>query len=152
MQAAPDVEGVFQTNAANLLSDLVELDAEYREGVQGCRTDTFITSHSAFGHLASRYNLIQIPISGLSPESEPSPGALADLIKQVKNAGVGYVLAEPSNSKRLSETVAAEIQAEILPIHPLESLTREQASGGADFMSLMRDNLRSLETALECDL
>jgi zinc transport system substrate-binding protein len=150
IQIAPDHQNEIQTNAENLLNELTQLDAEFRDGVKDCRMNTFVTSHSAFGHLADKYGLVQVPISGLSPESEPSPGTLADLIVEIKNTGVDYVLAESTGSKRLSVTVAAEIGAEILPIHPLESLTPEQAANGADFISLMRENLTSLIVALEC--
>jgi len=150
IQIAPNHQNEIQTNAQNLLNELTQLDSEFREGVKDCRMNTFVTSHSAFGHLADKYGLIQVPISGLSPESEPSPGTLADLIVEIKNTGVKYVLAESTGSKRLPETVAAEVGAEILPIHPLESLTLEQATNGADFISLMRENLTSLIVALEC--
>lgn len=150
IQIAPDHENEILTNAKNLLNELTQLDTEFRSGVEDCRMNTFVTSHSAFGHLADKYGLIQVPISGLSPESELSPGTLADLIVEIRNTGVDYVLAESTGSKRLSKTVAAEIGAEILPIHPLESLTLEQATNGADFISLMRENLTSLTVALEC--
>ena len=41
-------------------------------------TREFITSHAAFGYLARRYGLVQVPIRDLSPEvtSLPQPGWL----------------------------------------------------------------------------
>jgi zinc transport system substrate-binding protein len=150
VELMPENQEAIQANADRLIRGLAELDTQYREGVQDCRMDTFVTSHSAFAHLADRYELIQIPITGLSPESEPSPRTLADLIAQIKSSGVGYVLAEPATSRRLSETVAAEIGAEILTLHPLESLTPDEIADGSDFMSVMHDNLQTLKIALEC--
>lgn len=150
IELMPEDQEAIQANADRLMGELAELDTQYRDGVQDCGMDTFVTSHSAFAHLAERYGLIQIPITGLSPESEPSPRTLADLIAQIKSAGVSYVLAEPATSRRLSETVAVEIGAEILTLHPLESLTPDEVANGSDFMSIMRDNLQSLKIALEC--
>lgn len=151
IQVAPDGQDVFQTNAQILLDELAQLDAEYRDGIGDCRLDTFVTSHAAFGYLAERYDLVQVPISGLSPDAEPAPGTLADLTVQIERTGVNYMLAEPTANNRLSKTVAEETGTKILPLHPLESLTPEQAAGGADFMSIMRDNLGTLEIALECE-
>jgi len=144
-----DVESI-RSNTRNLLDELAEIDTEFSETIQGCAKDTFVTSHSAFGHLADRYGLVQIPLSGLSPESEPSPGTLADMVTRIRESGVTYILAEPATSKRLSETVAAEVGAEILPLHPLESLTPDQIAAGDDFMSIMLVNLNTLKIALEC--
>ena len=148
----PDSHSVFEANAQIVIEDLRKLDGEFKTGILDCRLDTFVTSHAAFGHLADRYGLVQVPISGLSPESEPSPGALAELTRRVKETGVKYVLAESIGSQRLPETVAAETQAEVLVLHPLASLTPQQVDAGDDFMSVMRENLQTLRAALECAL
>ena len=52
---------------------LKALDRDYRGGLAHCVRDDIVTSHDAFGYLAQRYGLNQIPITGLSPEAEPSP-------------------------------------------------------------------------------
>ena len=38
-----------------------------------CARREIVTSHAAFGYLARRYRLTQVPVMGLSPEAEPSP-------------------------------------------------------------------------------
>ena len=146
----PDSQSVFEANAQIVIEELSNLDGEFKAGVLNCRLDTFVAAHAAFGHLANRYGLVQVPISGLSPESEPSPGALAELTRRVKETGVKYVLAESIGSQRLPETVAAETGAEVLVLHPLAALTPQQADDGDDFMSVMRENLQTLKTVLEC--
>ena len=47
-------------------------------GCTGCARDTVVVSHNAFGYLG-RYGLFIEPISGLSPEAEPTPADLARL-------------------------------------------------------------------------
>ena len=141
---------VYAKNAERLIADIELLHDQYSSALQQCRLDTFVTSHSAFGHLASRYGIVQIPLTGTSPENEPATAELARLTRQVKDVGVRYVLAETVASRRLSQTVADEIGATILDMHPLESLTRGQASRGDTYLSIMRSNLESLSTALEC--
>ena len=150
MAVAPAHGEVYKNNAARLIEEIELLHDQYSSALQQCRLDTFVTSHAAFGHLASRYGLVQLPLTGTSPEAEPATARLARLTKQIRSAGVRYVLAETTGSRRLSQTVADEIGATLLDIHALESLTPEQASRGDTYLSIMRSNLESLRTALEC--
>ena len=63
----------------NLVDDLTALDKSYRTGLATCKRSEFITTHAAFGYLARAYDLTQIGINGLSPDSEPSPARIADV-------------------------------------------------------------------------
>ena len=147
---APAHREVFAKNADRLIEEIELLHDQYSSALQQCRLDTFVTSHAAFGHLASRYGLVQLPLTGTSPEAEPATASLARLTRQIKGAGVRYVLAETTGSRRLSQTVADEVGATLLDMHPLASLTPEQASRGDTYLSIMSANLESLTTALEC--
>ena len=49
-----------------------------------------------------------------------------------------------------AETVAREAGARTAVLNPIEGLTEEQAKAGADYFSLMRENLRALREALGC--
>ena len=147
---APAHRDIYEKNADRLIEEIELLHDQYSFALQQCRLDTFVTSHAAFGHLASRYGMVQLPLTGTSPEAEPATARLARLTRQIKDAGVRYVLAETAGSRRLSRTVADEIGATLLDMHPLESLTPEQASRGDTYLSIMRSNLESLSMALEC--
>ena len=147
---APEYRELYKKNADRLIEEIELLHEQYSSALRQCRLDTFVTSHAAFGHLASRYGLVQLPLTGISPEAEPATAKLARLATRIKNTGVRYVLAETTGSRRLSQTVADEIGATLLDMHSLESLTPEHASNGETYMSIMRTNLESLSTALEC--
>ena len=41
-------------------------------------------SHEAFGYLCDAYGLTQMGIEGLSPDSEPDPARMAEIIDFVK--------------------------------------------------------------------
>ncbi|MDA1189726.1 MAG: zinc ABC transporter substrate-binding protein, partial [Chloroflexi bacterium] len=109
-----------------------------------------VPTHAAFGYLATRYGLEQHAMSGLSPEAEVPPGDLARLVNELRALGVRHVLVEPNISTRQAETLAREIDATVLPLHPLESLTSGEIERGEDYFSIMRSNLESLRTALDC--
>ena len=136
--------------AAQLVSRLRELDAEYRSGLADCARHEIVTSHEAFAYLAQRYGLEQIPITGLSPEAEPQPADLAHVVQLVEERGVTTIYYETLVSPRIAETVARETGATTAVLDPIEGLTKDEIAAGDDYFARMRANLRALEEGLGC--
>ena len=136
--------------AAALARRLHALDREYRSGLRRCARRDFVTSHAAFGYLAARYGLQQIPITGIDPEAEPSPRRLQQLIDLVRREHVTTVFFERLVSPRLAETVARDAGARADALDPIEGLTPTEKRRGEDYFSLMRQNLTNLRAALGC--
>ena len=126
------------------------LDGEFRRGLSGCERDEIVTSHAAFGYLAERYGLKQVAITGISPEAEPTPRDLEDVVDEVRESGATTVFFETLVSPRLAETVSREVGAETAVLDPLEGLTDEEAEAGEDYFDVMRANLAALRKALGC--
>ncbi|HET6657399.1 MAG TPA: zinc ABC transporter substrate-binding protein [Gaiellaceae bacterium] len=139
-----------QKGAEKLVSRLHELDAEYRVGLANCERREIVTSHEAFAYLAERYGLEQVPITGLSPEAEPRPADLANVVQLVKERGVTTIYYETLVSPRIAETVARETGATTAVLDPIEGLTAAEISNGDDYFTRMRANLRALEEGLGC--
>ena len=138
----------YRTNAAAVVTDLEALDAELAAGLASCDSRELVTTHEAFGYLAHRYDLHQIGITGLSPESEPSPARLAEVSAQVRELGISTIYAEPILSDGIARTVAAETGARVLTLDPVEGIT--EASAGSDYLEVMRANLSALRDGLGC--
>lgn len=137
-------------DAAGLVGDLRKLDREYRAGLASCEKRTLVTSHAAFGYLADAYDLQQVALTGLSPEIEPSAKAIESLVAEVEEQGATTVFFEPLLSPDLAETVAREAGVATAVLNPLEGLTDEELEAGADYFSVMRQNLDALRRALGC--
>jgi zinc transport system substrate-binding protein len=135
---------------AGLVAELRELDRDYRRGLATCRRREIVTSHASFGRLSAAYGLRQVALTGISPEAEPSPRALEELVRTVEATGATTVFFEPLVSRDLAETVAREAGVATAELDPLESLTEEKIAAGADYLSVMRDNLTALRSALGC--
>jgi zinc transport system substrate-binding protein len=136
--------------AAKLARRVLVLDGEYRRGLAHCARRDFVTSHAAFGYLAARYHLHQIPITGIDPESEPSPQRLRNLIRLVRREHVTTVFFERLVSPRLAETVARDAGAKTAVLDPIEGLTSAEQAQGYTYITLMHRNLRELRSALGC--
>ncbi len=148
--ADPAGAETYRANADDLVAKLLELDGEISEALNSCTLDHIVVSHEAYGHLAERYGLEQIGLADLSAEFDSTPRRIAEIIDEMRSLGVSHILQEPILSADLAETVAAETDAEVLPLHPLESLTPAEQDAGEDYFSIMRANLESLRTALGC--
>ncbi len=138
----------YRANAATLLTELTALDADYEEGLADCTSRDLVTTHAAFGYLAHRYDLHQIAITGLTPESEPSPARMAAVMAEVRDLGVSTVFSEVLLGPALADTVARETGAQVLVLDPVEGITDQSA--GADYLAVMRANLATLRTGLGC--
>jgi zinc transport system substrate-binding protein len=136
--------------AARLAARLRRLDGEMRRGLTSCDRRELVTSHTAFAYLADRYGLVQIGLTGVSPEGEPAPGALVDLVDEVIESGATTVFFETLVSPELAETVARESGAKTAVLNPLEGLTQAEVDAGEDYFSVMRSNLAVLREALGC--
>ncbi len=136
--------------ARKLMQELRRLDAEYRRGLRRCARREIVTSHAAFGYLAQRYHLEQIPVSGLSPEVEPTPRQLEEVIAKVEQHHATTVFFESLVSPRLAETVARETGARTAELNPIEGLSEDEAAHGENYFTVMRTNLDSLRGALAC--
>ena len=138
------------TGADDLVARLETLDRELRRGLAHCRRRELVTSHAAFGYLADRYGLEQIPLTGVSPESEPSPKELEELVHEVRETGATTVFFETLVSPELAETVARESGATTAVLDPIEGLSQDDLDAGADYFTVMRENLAALRKALGC--
>ncbi|MQM27682.1 metal ABC transporter solute-binding protein, Zn/Mn family [Glycomyces albidus] len=138
----------YTTAADAFTADLTELDAEFTEGLANRTGDAIVTSHAAFGYLADRYGLTQVAISGLSPDQEPDTQRMAEVAQYVEANRVSTIFFETLVSPDIAETLAAETGAATAVLNPLEGLTDEQTDAGADYFTVMRENLAALQTAL----
>lgn len=135
----------YQRNAKALVEELKMLDNSFQAGLTRCVRREFVTSHSAFGYMAQRFNLEQVGISGIDPEQEPSAKRLAEVSALVKKRGVTTIFFERLLPPDLAETVAKETGARTATLDPIES---PPASG--DYLRAMRTNLEALRAALSC--
>jgi zinc transport system substrate-binding protein len=146
----PAHAATYAANAAAFVARLRALDAAYAAGLRECARRDIVTAHAAFGYLARRYGLTQVPLLGVSPDAEPSPADMARLIQLARRRRVRYVFAETILGRRLAETLARDVGAQVLVLNPLEGLTAEEQAAGRGYLSVMEENLQNLRRGLEC--
>lgn len=149
LAAADSDNAEFYTNNSNdYIAQLEELNQEYSQTLSQASSKQFVTSHAAFGYMAQRYGLQQIAIMGLSPDAEPTPARMAEIIQHVKDNHIKYIFFETLISPKLSEVIANESNAQTLVLNPIEGLSDQESASGANYISEMKMNLTNLKYAL----
>ena len=147
-QLDPAAESTFEANAAELRDELETLDGTFSDGLTDCERRQLVTSHTAFGYLADAYDLEQVGITGLTPETEPSPQELAEVTDFVRDNDVRTIFYETLVSPDVAETIAEATGASTDVLDPLEGLS--DASQGEDYLQVMESNLENLQAGLPC--
>ncbi len=138
----------YRARAETLTKKLMTIDGEFKTGLADCRGREFITTHSAFGYLAGRYDLEQIGISGISPDAEPSPARIAEVQQIAEQHGITTIFSETLASPAVAEAIAGDLGLRNDVLDPIEGITVQ--SRGTDYPAVMRANLGALRTANGC--
>ncbi|KZE39745.1 adhesin [Bhargavaea cecembensis] len=144
----PEKETEFTERYEELSAELKQLDSEFREMADSAETKTFFVSHAGFGYIAEEYGLEQVPIAGLNPQSEPSQKELARIVDLAREKQVSTIFFEQNITSKLTQVIVNEIGAESDTLHNLSVLSQEDIENGADYFSLMRQNIERLGKAL----
>lgn len=144
----PDHAAAYRANADRLTAALMTLDHDLRDGLARCERDTIVTSHEAFGHLAKRYGLTQVPIAGVDPSAEPSPAQLATISRLVEKQHVTTIFTEELVSPAIADAIARETGARTATLDPIEGLSDDTSD--QTYLTLMRRNLEAIRKANAC--
>jgi zinc transport system substrate-binding protein len=146
----PGGKSAYEAKAAAYGAKLADLDGRFDAGLRDCARREVVVSHAAFGYLTRRYRLEQIAVTGLAPQAEPSPAALAAIVRTARERKVTAIFLEPLVSPKLAETLAREVGVRLLTLDPIEGVTRKEAAEGTGYIELMARNLQSLREGLGC--
>lgn len=140
----------YEANAAAYAKQLSALDEEsaarFARLPAGQRK--VITSHSAFGHLAKRYDLEIIAPEGVSTEQAAAARDVAALIRQIRKDDIKALFVENISDPRLIEQIARETG--LKPAGRLYSDALSNSGGEADtYLAMMRHNTTTIANALE---
>ena len=145
----PEGTGYYSANAADYVAKLADLDAAFREAVEGSSTRVIVHGgHYAFGYLANRYGLEYVAAQGLSPDSEPGPKQLMQLMEVIKQTGAKYIFYEELVEPKMAKAISEETGIGMLLLHAGHNVSKQQFESGATFLDLMRGNLENLRIGL----
>ncbi len=137
----------YAVNADTLRAELTGLDDAFATGLADCERHVIVSSHDAFGYWA-KYGVEVEPVTGLTPDAEPTPAGIARLQQLIRDEGITTVFSERLASPELTDSLARDLGLRTAVLDPVEGLTSDD--GDDDYLSLMRENLTALEEANAC--
>ena len=138
----------YDKNAEAYLKKLSDLDKQLKDLGKVAKRKEVVTTHAAFSYLAKDYGFTQLSIMGLSPDAEPAPKDMTNLVNLIREKGIKVVFFETLVSPKVAQTIAKTAGVSTLVLNPLEGLTAEEKKAGADYISVMQENINNLKKAL----
>lgn len=134
----------YEENYNDFKEQLENLYNEYKPKFDALSKKNFITGHAAFGYLCRDFGLTQKSVENLFAEGEPTPRQLEDLVDFCKEDNIKTVFSESLASPKVSETLANEVGASVVPILTLESKEEDK-----DYIEAMKYNLDVIYQCLQ---
>jgi len=116
-ESFPAFKSKLQTNYQGFINRLVDLNNKIMTQLSIEKGEHFLIFHPALGHYAERYHLEQVAIE--NEGKLPSAKYIAQLLSQLNNRKVKYILVEKQFSQKAAHTIAKQLDADLLIIDPL---------------------------------
>lgn len=142
----------YQKNAEAYIKDIDALDSDYQTAVDNAKTKTLLFGDRfPFRYMVDDYGLsYYAAFVGCSAESEASFETIAFLSKKIDELKLKHILKIESSDGSVADAIKSNTKTkdqQILTLNSLQSVT-EQDAKSADYLSIMRENLDTLKTAL----
>ena len=124
-------------------AELTSLQNTYAKIYAESPRKTIVTGHAAFGCLCKEFGLEQKSVEDIFARGEPTVKKLAELAHWCRENGVHTIFSEELVSPAVSETLAREARARVVPIFTMES-----SDDGTPFLARMKTNLSRIAKAL----
>ncbi|MGH2592900.1 MAG: metal ABC transporter solute-binding protein, Zn/Mn family [Anaerolineae bacterium] len=152
VKADPAKAQVYQSNADAYVAQLQELDAWVSEQVKALPEDRrkLVILHDTFAYFAARYDfeIVGTALGSITTEvTDLSAGEIAELVEDIKAAGVPAIFAENISNPKLMEQIAHEAGVTLAPTLYTDALG-EPGSAGETYRKMIRYNVTTIVTAL----
>ena len=141
----------YGENLAKFKAEIDALAQEFNTVLATCKTREVVhVGHLAFKNLTDAYDLTLTALAGTSHNGEHSAKKLAALVDEINAKHLTAIFTEETLSPRLAGAVAQETGAQILPLYPIEHISKKDFNDHVTYADLMRRNLESLARGLQC--
>ena len=147
----PANKDFYKKNAEEYNAKLAMLDKKFKESIEKCELKTIMYGgHFAFGYLAKRYGLTYIsPYKGFSPNSEPTPQKIAELIDLIKKNKIEYLYYEELLDPKVAKSISNSTGVNLELLHGAHNVSKEELKKNVSFLQIMEDNLLKLKKGLK---
>ncbi|WP_282926627.1 metal ABC transporter substrate-binding protein [Helcococcus kunzii] len=139
----------YTENYNKAAKEVEQLIKEYDENLSKYSGKKIVTPHEAFNYMLHEYGIEQIAIEGINSVAEPNAAKMKEIVDKMKENNVKTVFYEYNKSDKVAKSIANEIGGNVKEITTLEVISDKDASAGADYISLMKMNLKNIVDSFE---
>ena len=150
----PSHADAYKANAQAYTEKLSGLDKEYQSAVDNAGKDTLIFGDRfPFRYMVDDYGIkYYAAFVGCSAETEASFETIIFLAEKIDELNVPVICTIENSDAKIANTVLQNVKSgekEIVTFNSLQSVTSIDVKAGANYLSIMQDNLNVLKTAIE---
>ncbi|MCD7738534.1 MAG: metal ABC transporter substrate-binding protein [Lachnospiraceae bacterium] len=149
----PESELQIRENLTAYKEELAALETEYEQAVETAQYDTLLFGDRfPFRYLTEEFDLdYYAAFAGCNADAEASFETIVFLIEKMDELDLPAILIIDGSDEDLAQTIRKNTRAadqEILVLNSMQSVSGEEAAGGAGFLGIMEENLAVLKAAL----
>ena len=140
----------YTKNAKDIKARLEVLDKDIREALAKTESKTILSGgHFAFGYFARQYGLEYLsPYAGFSPNAEPTPQRITELIRTINETGAKAIFYEELVDPKVTKVIVEETGIQMLLLHGTHNVSKEDFENGKTYFDFMYENLENLKVGL----
>ena len=141
----------YEENAKLYTEELEKLDSDIMNLVQENQGKTIAFGGPfSYAYFIERYDLNFVSAyDSCGESSEPSVFRVREVINEIQENNIKVIFYKELSSSDVAKTIAEETGAKMLEFNSVHTVTEEQLSNNASYISIMRHNLENLEEAFK---
>ena len=149
-KALPEEKENFQKNAENYISQLKELDNEFRTIVENAKINEIIFADKfPLQYFVKEYGLkYYAAFPGCGSDMEPSAKTIGFLVDKIKEDNIKAVFYLELSSHIVADAIETDTGAKPLQFNSCHNITQKQFDSGVTYVDLMKENVNNLKIAL----
>lgn len=149
VQKYPQYKDIFDENYDALELDLARLEADFQAILDGKMNISFVSMTPSFGNWQKSYGIKVYPVTLSKYGALPTSDQLAAMKKRIKSDHVRYIAIEQNLSEdmeKLQQQLIDELALIPVNLNNLSSISSEDKKASKDYLTIMYDNLKALES------
>lgn len=149
-KALPEEKENFQKNAESYISQLKELDNEFRTIVENAKINEIIFADKfPLQYFTKEYGLkYYAAFPGCGSDMEPSAKTIGFLVDKIKEDNIKAVFYLELSSHIVADAIETDTGAKPLQFNSCHNITQKQFDSGVTYVDLMKENVNNLKIAL----
>lgn len=143
----------YTKNANAYIKEIQELDSDFEKTVNSSNSKKIAFGGAfAYSYFVERYNLDFVSAYTACGENvEPSTAQMKKVIDYIKDNNIPVIFYKEYTTGNVAKTISESTGTKMLVFNTVHNLSKDEIANNASYVSIMKQNLKNLKTALKVD-